>query len=134
RSGLANRMRAIAAARRLSQLAGARCTIVWDWGDYGALFERDSDIEVISRIPPDLAVKYLRIRSNVTGTDQRCVPLDGPAGIILTSQHCCGATTGAESLNEFDLLPWMPRPSQAVRETGRLFKARAFDSGGIAGM
>src|SRR5207247_1824937 len=111
-----------------------RCTIVWDWGDYEALFERNPDTEVLSRIPPDLAGRYLGIRSNLTGTDQRCVPLDGQAGIILTSQHCFGATTDAESLNEFDLLPWMPRPSQAVRDKVRLFKAKAFDSGGIVGM
>jgi hypothetical protein len=134
RSGLANRMRAIAAARRLCQLAGAHCTIVWDWGDYAALFEPDPDIEVISRIPPELASKYLAIRSNGRETDQRCVPLDGPAGIILAAAHCCGATTDAKSLNEFDLLPWMPQPSQAVRERVRLFRAKTFDSGGIVGM
>jgi hypothetical protein len=43
RAGLANRMRAIASAKRLGELTGARCTIVWDWGDYRALFDDDTD-------------------------------------------------------------------------------------------
>src|SRR5262245_14328154 len=43
KGGLCNRMRAIASARRLCSRAGARCTIAWDWGDYRAVFEDDTE-------------------------------------------------------------------------------------------
>ena len=32
-NGLCNRIRVIAAAKRLAALSGARCTVVWDWLD-----------------------------------------------------------------------------------------------------
>src|SRR5437867_3975326 len=41
--GLCNRLRAIASARRLCAKAGARCTVIWDWGDYRTLFDDDTD-------------------------------------------------------------------------------------------
>ncbi len=134
RSGLANRMRAVAAAKRLCQMSGARCTVVWDWPDYSALFAKDPAIEVVSQIPPDLAPKYGVMQTSMTGTEHRCVPLDGPRGIILTSQHCFGATSDPGPLNEFDLLPWLPQPSQAVRDRVQMFKAHAFAAGVIVGL
>ena len=38
-NGLCNRLRAIASARRLCAILSARCSIVWDWGEYTSLFE-----------------------------------------------------------------------------------------------
>jgi len=134
RSGLANRMRAIAAAKRLCQRSGARCTVVWDWQDYQALFERDRAIEVISRIPPNIASTYKVMQTSMTGIEHRCVPLDGPPGIILTSQHCFGATSDPKTLDEFDLLPWIPQPSPAVRDKVSLFRDQAFPTGAIVGL
>ena len=37
-SGMCNRLRAIASARRLCRRFGARCSIVWDWGDFHRYF------------------------------------------------------------------------------------------------
>ena len=134
RSGLANRMRAIAAAKRLCQMSGARCTVVWDWQNYEALFAPDFAIEVVSQIPPDLAATYKVMQTSMTGAEHRCVPLDGPRGIILTSQHCFGATNEPKSLNEFDLLPWLPQPARTVRDRVRLFREQVFAAGPIVGL
>ena len=133
RSGLANRIRAIAAAKRLCQRSGARCTIVWDWQNYEALFESDPAIEVLSQIPPNLASTYKVMQTSMTGTEHRCVPLDGPKGIVLTSQHCFGAVGESKPLDEFDLLPWLPQPSLGVREKARLFRGQSFPAGAIVG-
>jgi hypothetical protein len=72
---------------------------------------------------------------SVGGTpENRRIPLDGSPRIILTSCHCFCATSDLKPLNEFDLLEWLPRPSQAVREKVRLFKAQALPARGIVGL
>jgi hypothetical protein len=138
RGGLGNRMRAIASAKRLCQIAGARCSIVWDWSDYEALFERDPAIEVIPALSADLARDYSAMRTllnNEGGSPEvRRMPLDGPAGIVLESSHCFVATSDAKPLNESDLVPWLPQPSQKVRDRVAAFRAAAFPSGLIVGM
>lgn len=137
-AGLANRIRAIASAKRLSVMYGLRCTIVWDRQGYGALFESDPAIEVVSEILPDLPADRLVMDTEVIDAagpfDNRCVPLDGPRCVVLTTCHCFGATTGPKSLSESDLVPWLPQPSRAVREKVDAFQARAFPSGNIVGL
>lgn len=44
-------MRAIAAARRLCTIAGARCTLVWDWGCFADFFEPMSNVDVVKASP-----------------------------------------------------------------------------------
>lgn len=134
RSGLANRIRTIAAAKRLCQMSDARCTVVWDWQNYEALFAPDSTIEVVSQIPPSLAATYKVMQTSMIGKEHRCVPLDGARGIILTSQHCFGATSEPKPLNEFDLLPWLPQPSRIVCDRVRSFRKQAFSAGPIVGL
>jgi hypothetical protein len=46
-NGLCNRLRAIASARRICQRFGARCSVVWDWGDFWHFFAPMPDIEVL---------------------------------------------------------------------------------------
>src|SRR5215813_9249377 len=43
RGGLCNKLRTIASAKRLAAKTEARCTIVWDWGDYRTLFEDETE-------------------------------------------------------------------------------------------
>ncbi len=115
-------------------MSGARCTVVWDWQDYGALFAADPAIEVVAQIPADLAVKYSIMQTSMTGKEHRCVPLDQAPGIILTSQHCFGATHDPKPLDEFDLLPWLPQPSRPVREKVGMFRNQAFPPGVVVGL
>jgi len=58
-SGLCNRLRAIASARRLCQRFAARCSIVWDWGDFWDLFTKVPDVEIIQNLPqPDKVARH----------------------------------------------------------------------------
>jgi hypothetical protein len=136
--GLANRMRAIASAKRLCELSGARCTVVWNWQDYEALFAPDPAIEVVPRIPQDAVGTHRAMQTKTTrqgGTpENRRIPLDGPPRIIMTSPHAFGATSDGKAVDTCELVPWIPRPSQAVLERVRQFKSDAFPAGTIVGM
>jgi hypothetical protein len=135
--GLGNRMRAIASARRLCQIAGARCSIVWDWPDYAALFEHDPTLDVSLTLSAALACGYSAMRTLPNGEggspETRRIPLDGPAGIFLDSCHCFGATSDAKAPDEGGVVTWLPRPSHAVQEKAAAFRAVAFPPGPIVG-
>lgn len=45
-AGICNRMRVIASARRLCRRHGARCSLVWSWGDFHDYFSPLSDVTV----------------------------------------------------------------------------------------
>src|SRR5260221_4438805 len=78
----------------------------------------------------------MRPRMNNGGgyPELRQIRLDGPAGIVLESSHCFVTTSDAKPLNESDLVPWLPQPSQKVRDRVAAFRAAAFPSGLIVGM
>ena len=111
--GPGNRMRAIASAKRLSQIAGARCSVAWDWLDYEALFERDPAIEVIPALSAGLASDYSAMRTllnNEGGSHEaRRIPLDGPADIVLESSHCFVADSKTAGRHCRLILPCLPR-------------------------
>ena len=136
--GLGNRMRVIASAKRLAQMAGARCTVIWDWQDYAALFERDPAIEVVSAIPKELHAGYeVRhiLTDNEGGTwENRHIPLDGAAGIIVTSYVAFCARGEPENVHEPALLAWVPQPSEAVRKAASRFREAEFPPRGIVGL
>ncbi len=136
--GLGNRMRVIACAKRLAQMSGARCTVIWDWGDYEALFEKDPAIDVLPAIPEGLVASYhtRRVLADHEGgtRENRRIPLDGPSGIIVSSYVCFCAAGEPENPYEAALLPWAPRPSRAVRQAANRFRDSAFPSHDIVGM
>ena len=134
-NGLCNRIRVIAAAKRLSALSGARCTIVWNWLDYESLFEPDPTIEIVSRFPA-LPAGHLRLQP---GLDRRAalhqrLPLDGPACIAITTCHPFGSKADLHYLGMHELLPWLPQPQPAIREKARHFRERMFPPGQIVGL
>ena len=125
----------IAAAKRLSALSGARCTVVWDWPDYEALFEPDPTIEIVSRFP-DLPAGHLRLEPRLdrrTALHQR-LPLDGPACIAITTCHPFGSTADPHYLAMGELLPWLPQPQAAIREKAGLFREQMFPAGEVVGL
>jgi hypothetical protein len=69
-SGLCNRLRAIASARRLCADVAAQCCVVWDWGEYASFFEPSPDISVVPSVcdTPDIVIRHqpTRINSNRT--------------------------------------------------------------------
>jgi hypothetical protein len=50
KSGLCNRLQAIASARRLCQQLGAKCIVVWNWGTFDSLFTKPDDLILESEI------------------------------------------------------------------------------------
>ena len=131
-------MRAIASAKRLCQMADARCSVVWDWRDYEALFEPDASINVIPELPNRMAPNYSAMRTLLDdeggSPETRRIPLDGPAGIVLESCHCFGTTSDVRPMNEAGLLSWLPQPSQVVRQRVAAFRGAAFPPGPIVGL
>ncbi len=131
-------MRAIASAKRLCQMADARCSVVWDWQDYEALFEPDPAIDVIAELSEGLARNYSAMRTLLNdeggSPELRRIPLDGPTGVVLDSCHCFGATSDVKPIDKAGLLPWLARPSRAVREKVVAFRGAAFPPGPIVGL
>jgi hypothetical protein len=138
KAGLANRMRAIASARRVSQMAGARCSIVWNWPDYEALFQHDPSIELLPSLPEDLVRGYRVMRTAMDhegGSPETWrVPLDGPAGIVLESCHCFSASSDGKPMDEAGLLPWLAQPADGIRDWVARFRADQMASGPVAGL
>jgi hypothetical protein len=135
---LANRMRAIASAKRVSQIAGARCSIVWNWPDYETLFQRDRSISLLPSLPEDLEHRYHAMRTlmNEEGgsPETRRIPLDGPAGIVLKSCHCFAAASDGKPMDEAGLVPWLPQPADGIRDRVAGFRADNMAPGPVAGL
>jgi hypothetical protein len=64
RGGLANRLRAIASARRFCRVTKVKLSLVWDWGDFTHYFKPISDVEFVSRddIRPDKQIIHYPMR------------------------------------------------------------------------
>ena len=138
RSGLCNRMRAIASAKRLCSRTGARCTIVWDWGDYHAFFDDDTEWvpnSALSDLARDLHIPgyhHIRHLAPHAGGSRRSwrVPVTTHPRVAVTSAFVfCAAEERLlrryTAYEEEDVMPWIPRPSHAVLERVEEFK-RAF--------
>jgi hypothetical protein len=134
-NGLGNRIRVIAAAKRLSALNGARCTVVWNWPDYESLFEPDPSIEIVSQLPA-LPAGHLRLQPALDrrAAPHQRLPLDGPACIAITTCHPFGSPADPHYLGIDELLPWLPQPAAAIREKARQFRERMFPAGPIVGL
>ena len=135
--GLCNRLRAIASAKRICAMTGARCTIVWDWGDYGALFDEDDEWISPSQLEEwergNRLAGYHRMRhlGENEGGDRanRRIPTRSHSGIILTS--CFFFNAFDEPLldarkGEHVVLPWLPRLHPHIWETVDTFRRTNF--------
>jgi hypothetical protein len=127
--GLCNRLRAIASARRVCAAAGARCSVVWEWGAPDALFEPVPDVAWLPRLPADTAghlrLRHLLLHEGGSPTNRR-VPTRGPAGVVLSSHHVFSAEEEASPIEEKDLRDWFPRPSASVQQRVEAFARSAF--------
>jgi len=135
---LSNRMRTIASAKRVCEIAGARCSIVWNWPDYEALFHNDPSISLLPSLPDDLGQRYRAMRTlmNEEGgsPETRRIPLDGPAGIVLKSCHCFAAPSDGKPIDESGLVPWLPQPADGIRDRVAAFRADNMAQGPVAGL
>jgi hypothetical protein len=142
RGGLCNRLRAIASAKRLCSKTGARCTVVWDWGDYGALFDDGTewlpytdqmDWKQNLILPGYHHIRHLHPQEGGT-LENRRVPVTTYPGIAVISWYVYGAAE-EPVLNgyERDVIAWFPKPHPAILEKVNAFR-RAHFPRQIAGM
>ncbi len=116
--GLCNRLRAIAAAKRLGVELGMKISVVWQWGNWGDLFALDDSLTVLSGLSEDeqelpkistLLAKDGGGRSN----QQLDLPMEPrfilKTGHIFSVARCAPATP--VSLRDF-----YPKPSAVVTE------------------
>ncbi len=128
--GLCNRLRAIAAARRVCQRANARCTVLWDWGDYHRLIEAQPDVQWTAEAPELTAGQYIKLRhlragEGGNGTNRR-VWITRESHILLRSQHVFNAFEEPHPIRAAELAPWLPIPAAAVRRAAAAFQSASF--------
>lgn len=128
--GLGNMLRAIAAARRLCSLVGARCTVLWgEFGDYDALFAPDPAVRVIRELSVTGvggSSRCLDMPKKHAGghPGNRRVPVCQDSTLHVRSNFFFCAEE--EPLVDADdvLGDWLPHPSQVIADEVRDF-ARA---------
>jgi hypothetical protein len=128
-------MRAIASAKRLCAKSGARCTVIWDWGDYRALFDDDTDWVPPARLTdpapkgPMPCYHQIRHASGSEGGNRytRRVPLTTHSHIVVSTPHVFGAVEESPLTGrERPVLPWLPRPSVSILDRVRTFQRDYF--------
>ena len=137
RGGLCNRLRAIASAKRVCSQTGAKCSIVWDWGDYAALFDDDTEwipyAAELDRsrdvvIPGYHHIRHLHPHEGGTGANRR-VPVTSHPRIVVTSWYVFASDQ--EKPLEHDpyeepVLAWVPKPHRSILERVEIFRANHF--------
>jgi hypothetical protein len=128
--GLCNRLHPIASARRLCSITGAKCTVIWDWGDFADFFQ-DIGVEIQPSLPAE-ATAYPKIthRLFAKGGDihNRVVPITTEEYVVVFSQYIFSAEE--EPLlfaQEAAILPWLPCPSDSVKRSILDFQLEHFD-------
>jgi len=133
--GWANRLRAIASARRLAGRERFRLTVVWDWGDPFEYFRATPAIEWAESVPP-AASSYEQRRhlfeAEGGNADNRVLELEGAAGVVLTSCYNFGARSEAHVTPRQLVAHFLEHPPSVTDKVHR-FKHLAF-TGRVVGM
>ena len=129
RSGLGNRLRAIASARRLCDLCGARCTVHWTWGNFEDFFSMDGSLDwtpVISAYKKNYRFFKLLITNRGGTPENRRVWISKYQGIIVDSCHIFNSFEENKLISYRDLQPWLMRPAEPIQAAVRSFATRMF--------
>jgi hypothetical protein len=117
--GLGNRLLALASARRLCGGCRARCTVLWDWGNYETFFARSADLDVlpISRRPALEAYYELQHRLKAEGGSRQNhrVPTTSHERILLTTCFPFGAAEEPHLTSLRPLAEWLPAVAEKIR-------------------
>jgi hypothetical protein len=144
RGGICNRLRAIASAKRLCAQTGALCTVLWDWGDYRALFDDDtewlpyaasSDLDQEKVFSGYHHVRHL-LQDEGGARGNRRVSVTTYPRVVVTSGYVFYAAEEPPLRGrhyEEPVLPWFPKPHALVLEKVRAFRQAHF-SPSTAGM
>ncbi len=132
--GLCNRIRVLACASRFREQTGVPCTILWDWPDYGAIFEPDPLIDIAphAAVPPHYL--HMVASPNRQGVRHLSIPVDGAPRIAITTCHSFGTMADSHYLGMDELLDWLPQPAAHVKQAVQAFRTAKFPPGRIVGM
>ncbi|MFF5211182.1 glycosyltransferase [Streptosporangium sp. NPDC000396] len=129
RGGLGNALRAVAAARRLCSLTGAKLTVVWEFGNYEALIAPDPGTEVFDRLPSHVAsLRHIRLRRMSEGGNNgnRRVPIREDRALIVESWFWFCAVEEPLVSEREALTDWLPRPAEVIQDRVREFAEANF--------
>ena len=135
RGGLCNRLRAIASAKRLCSNTDARCTVIWDWGHFLAVFDDDTewipytaemDWKQHRLVPGYHHIRHLHPQEGGNYKNRR-VPVTTHPRIALTSSYVfCAAEEPLLKGSERDVITWFPRPHPSILEKVEAFRCAYF--------
>lgn len=137
RGGLCNRLRAIASAKRLCAKTGARGTIVWDWGDYQALFDDDTewipyteqmDWQQNVIIPGYHHIRHIHPQDGGTSENRRVPVTTHPHIAVISWYVFCAAEEPLLKGSEEGVFPWFPKPHPSILEKVSAFTEARFSS------
>lgn len=129
KGGIGNRLRAVAAAKRLCSLTGARGSIVWPEGNYNHLLAADPALDVVVEEPCGPDVCRLTLPYFVEGGNQESwvVPVSEDAVVFVHTGFFFGAKEEPVVRVEEVVGDWLPHPAEAVTDRVRAFAAKRFD-------
>ena len=102
--GLCNRLRAIASARRLCQRTGAKCSLVWNWGDFWHFFAPIPGLDVLNYKP---LCSSRHPRMGDLPSDQRIIDVQASTVKIRSAHIFWG--NDEPKIDTTDVVPWVPR-------------------------
>lgn len=88
--GICNRLRAIASARRLCKLLKARCSVVWNWGNFNDYFVKPGDLEIKKPNCDQSEVQICHFPMNLNGNrtvDVSVKSVDLISGYVFWGSH-----------------------------------------------
>ena len=134
--GWGNRIRAMASARRVCALAGARCTVWWTWADYDRFWRPDELADWTPSPSAEVQAEYFRVKHltmALGGSNRnRRVPTKKQRGIIVSSGYVFNGLEEKRLIQEPELAPWLPQPAEGIMKKVRAFKKAHFSK--TAGM
>ncbi|MDQ3623175.1 MAG: hypothetical protein M3463_11890 [Verrucomicrobiota bacterium] len=118
-SGMGNRLRAIASARRLCGLLQARCSVVWDWGDIDQFFAPIPDVEIVRSRLSTVATRIVHRPMHVDPTRTVDVSVET---LEVRSQYVFWGSHESE-IELFEIREYLPSLSARLQEIVEEFSA-----------
>ena len=137
KGGLGNRLRAIAAGRRLCAQIGARLTIYWDWGFCHDFFTDDDMTHFVTSVPAEMfyawKMKTKMMAEGGNATNRR-VPTEEFDTLVVETCHCFCGENDLKPVYEQDLGSWYPQPAATICRRVEAFYSNHLGRRGCVGM
>ncbi len=122
-NGLCNRLRAIAAARRICRRFEAKCSVVWDWGDFWRFFAPLADLKIV-RFRPLCGPRMKRMHG--VAADLRAIDVRAPT--VKVRSGVAFWASDEPRIHNSELRDFYPRLHPRLEEVARDFTAARLTS------